>query len=76
MPYQAPLTLTSRLIHFISRIREALGRWEVVGSAMLPRLRRENRIRSIQASLAIENNSLKMTQPDSPNSPLQRYERA
>ena len=58
MPYAPPLTLTPRLIDLISRISEALGRWEAVGGAMSPRLRRANRIRSIQASLAIENNSL------------------
>jgi Fic family protein len=62
MSYQPPLTLTPRLIDLISRVSEALGRWEVTGGAMSPRLRRENRIRSIHSSLAIENNSLSLAQ--------------
>ena len=71
MPYAPPLTLTSRLIDLISRISEAVGRWEAVGGGSSPKLRRENRIRTIHSSLAIEN--IRMTQPDSPNSPTQRY---
>ena len=62
MAYTPPLTLTSRLIDQISRISEALGRWETTAGRMSPRLRRENRIRSIHSSLAIENNSLSLDQ--------------
>ena len=61
MPYQPPFTITPHLIDLISRISEALGRWAAEG-AISPRLRRENRIRSIHASLAIENNSLSLEQ--------------
>lgn len=60
MPYHPPFTLTQHLIDLVSRISEALGRWATMESAISPRLRRENRIRSIQASLAIENNSLSL----------------
>lgn len=56
MSYAPPLTITPRLIDLISRISEALGRWEGAEESLSPRLRRENRIRSIHASLAIENN--------------------
>ena len=62
MPYAPPLTITPRLIDLISRIGEALGRWEAAAGTMSPRLRRENRIRSIHSSLAIENNSLSLDQ--------------
>ncbi|MCB1203718.1 MAG: Fic family protein [Verrucomicrobiae bacterium] len=57
-----PLTLTARLVDLVARIGEALGRWEGSGRSPSPQLRRENRIRSIQASLAIENNSLSLGQ--------------
>ena len=62
MSYTPPLTITPRLIDLISRISEALGRWEAAGGRMSPRLRRENRILSIHSSLAIENNSLSLDQ--------------
>lgn len=58
MPYRPPFTITPRLIDLVSRISEELGRWGAVGPGLSPRLRRENRIRSIHASLAIENNTL------------------
>ena len=54
MPDHPPLTLTPLLIDLVSRISEALGRWAAEEAAISPRLRRENRIRSIQASNAIE----------------------
>ena len=57
-----PLTITPRLIDLVSRISEALGRWEGAVAEVSPRLRRENRIRSIHASLAIENNTLSLSQ--------------
>jgi Fic family protein len=62
MPYTPPLTITSRLIDLISRISEALGRWEAESGVASPKLRRENRIRTIRSSLAIENNSLSLDQ--------------
>lgn len=62
MPYHPPFTITPHLIDLVSRISEALGRWAAEGGAISPRLRRENRIRSIHASLAIENNSLSLDQ--------------
>jgi Fic family protein len=62
MPYSPPLTITTRLIDLVSRISESLGRWEGADVAISPKLRRENRIRSIHASLAIENNTLSLSQ--------------
>ena len=62
MPYNPPLTVTSRLIDLVSRISEIMGRWEAEDRAASPKLRRENRIRTIHSSLAIENNTLTLAQ--------------
>ena len=62
MPYHPPFALTPRLIDLVSQISEELGRCAAAEGAIPPRLRRENRIRSIHASLAIENNSLSLEQ--------------
>jgi Fic family protein len=62
MPYQPPFTITPLLIDLVSRISEEFGRWVAAEGAISPRLRRENRIRSIHASLAIENNTLSLEQ--------------
>ena len=51
-----PLTLTPALLNQVAAIAEALGRWSAREErSPSPRLRRENRIHTIQASLAIEN---------------------
>jgi Fic family protein len=58
-PYAPPLTLNPALLNRVAAIAEALGRWSARQDALpSPRLRRENRIHTIQASLAIEQNSL------------------
>lgn len=62
MPYTPPLTITSRLIDLVSRISEIMGRWEAEDRAVSPKLRRENRIRTIHSSLAIESNTLTLEQ--------------
>ena len=62
-PYAPPLTLTPALLSQVAAIAEALGRWSARQDAQpSPRLRRENRIHTIQASLAIEQNSLSLEQ--------------
>lgn len=63
MSYQPPYTVTSTILHLVSEISEKLGVWSGGGEGLLsPQLRRENRIRTIQASLAIENNTLTVEQ--------------
>ena len=63
MPYTPPFTLTANHIDLVSRVSEALGSWkERVGKRQSPTLRLQNRIRTIQASLAIEQNSLTVDQ--------------
>jgi len=62
-PYSPPLTLNPELLNRVAAIAEALGRWSARQDALpSPRLRRENRIQTIQASLAIEQNSLSLEQ--------------
>lgn len=63
-PYQPPLTLTSHMLALVAEIAEQVGRLTVGQevAALTPQLRRGNRIRTIQASLAIENNTLSVEQ--------------
>jgi Fic family protein len=57
-PYQPPYTITPTIIRLISEISEKLGRLSVLEEERVLRLRRINRIRTIQGSLAIEGNTL------------------
>ena len=62
-PYAPPLTLNPALLNSVAAIAEALGRWCARQDALpSPRLRRENRIHTIQASLAIGQYSLSIEQ--------------
>lgn len=61
--YQPPFQITPRILSQVAAISELIGRLSVVSSgALSPQLRRENRIRTIHASLAIENNTLSLDQ--------------
>ncbi|MCK8060267.1 MULTISPECIES: Fic family protein [unclassified Fusibacter] len=63
MGYVPPFTISDRIINLIADIMEVVTKLtltEVEG--INPRLRRDNRIRTIHASLAIENNSLSLDQ--------------
>lgn len=63
MKYQPSYTVTPGLVNLVAEIGETIGRYTVLAEQNLtPRLRRENRIRTIQASLAIENNTLTLEQ--------------
>lgn len=63
MSYQPPYTLTPSIITLIADISEKLGALSVLQSTEETlRLRRINRIRTIQGSLAIEGNTLTETQ--------------
>jgi Fic family protein len=63
MSYQPPYTITPQILQRVAEIVELLTRWTVSGDgALSPQLRRNNRIRTIQASLAIENNTLSIEQ--------------
>ncbi len=63
MSYKPPFTITDRILNLVADIMEMVTRitmTEVEG--INPKLRRENRIKTIQASLAIESNSLTIDQ--------------
>lgn len=62
-PYHPPFQLTHRMTEAMTGIAELLGAWKAVNAdALRPELRRGNRIRSIQASLAVEQNTLTLEQ--------------
>lgn len=61
--YQPPFTITSKIIDYISRISEKVGEINSLeNSPHQVKLRKENRIKTIHSSLAIENNSLTIEQ--------------
>lgn len=64
--YQPPFSITPSILSLVAEISEQLGRWSAnLGEddeGLSPQLRRGNRIRTIQASLAIEHNSLTVEQ--------------
>ena len=62
-PESPPYTITPAILSLVAEIAGGLGRIGAIsGSGNVPTLRRANRIRSIHASLAIENNTLTLDQ--------------
>ena len=63
MPYQPPFNLTHPMLSLVADIAELIGIWNTAqGGELVPQLRRGNRIKTIQASLAIEQNTLTLEQ--------------
>lgn len=61
--YQPPFEITSKIIELISKISEKIGEINSLqNSPHQIKLRKENRIKTIHSSLAIENNSLSLEQ--------------
>lgn len=61
--YSPPYRITSGILYSIEQIGEALGRLRLPSdNVVFPVLRRGNRIKTIQASLAIEGNTLSLEQ--------------
>ena len=61
--YRPPFSITSDIVSLVAEISESLGRLSVHPEASISvRLRRINRIRSVQGSLAIEGNTLSESQ--------------
>ena len=61
--YNPPYTITNKIVALIAEISELIGYITVTsGLNNNPKLRRDNRIKTIQASLAIENNTLTVEQ--------------
>ena len=61
--YKPPFHMTDKMTSLIAEISEQVGRITVLQEGTIsPHLRRENRIRTIHSSLAIEHNSLSLDQ--------------
>lgn len=61
--YRPPFTVTDRIVALIADISEQIGKITIQHQGTInPRLRRENRIRTIHSSLAIEHNTLTIDQ--------------
>jgi Fic family protein len=61
--YIPPYQITPAILNRVADISERLGRWSAShNNSLSPHLRRDNRIKTIQASLAIENNTLSLEQ--------------
>lgn len=61
--YIPPYEITDEMLNLVTQIMENLGKLSSVNEfEKLPRLRRVNRIKTIQSSLAIENNTLSIEQ--------------
>ena len=61
--YKPPFTITNKMLDYVSNIMEKIGKLDnYTNFNKMPVLRRNNRIRSIHSSLAIEANSLSFDQ--------------
>lgn len=63
MEYKPPFTINDNIINLLAKISELVGQVSVLHKdSISPKLRRENRIKTIHSSLAIEHNSLSLEQ--------------
>ncbi|MBM7457277.1 Fic family protein [Oceanisphaera litoralis] len=63
MAYSPQFQLTHTMMRRVAEISEYIGQWTASNQgALVQQLRRENRIRTIQASLAVEQNTLTLEQ--------------
>ena len=63
MSYQPPFQLTHTMMRHVACIGELIGTWKAANqNQLVPELRRGNRIKTIQASLAVEQNTLTLEQ--------------
>ena len=62
MKYKPPFTITPVILRLVSEISELVGHVQALSGSTSSLLRRENRIRTIHASLVIENNTLTLEQ--------------
>ena len=63
MPYEPPFKITDEIINLVAQIAEKIGELKTFEKSPLHvELRKENRIKTIHSSLAIENNSLSIEQ--------------
>jgi Fic family protein len=63
LSYQPPFQLTHAMTRRVANIGELIGAWKAANqNQLVPALRRDNRIKTIQASLAVEQNTLTLEQ--------------
>lgn len=62
--YQPPFTISDEMLSLVAEISEKIGSLTIMMNNQLPHplLRKQNRIKTIQSSLAIENNTLSVEQ--------------
>ncbi|HQS02043.1 MAG: cell filamentation protein Fic [Halothiobacillus sp. 24-54-40] len=58
MPYQPPFTITSEILNLVAEISQQVGRLDASALNASPQLRKQNRIKTITGTLAIEGNTL------------------
>ena len=58
MPYTPPFTLTTEILNLVADISQQVGRLDAGALNASPQLRKQNRIKTITGTLAIEGNSL------------------
>lgn len=59
MSYTPPFTITPKILNLVSNISENIGKLEVLApTSITPNLRKENKIKTITGTLAIEGNTL------------------
>lgn len=63
MKYKPPFSINDNIINLLAKVSELVGQVSVLHKdSISPKLRRENRIKTIHSSLAIEHNSLSLEQ--------------
>ena len=72
--YVPPFTITNKMLEYIFSVMEKIGKIDnYTNLEKMPNLRRNNKIKSIHASLAIEDGVVELTIPDKPTSKNQMY---
>ncbi len=58
MPYQPPFSITSEILNLVAEISQQVGRLDASALNASPQLRKQNHIKTITGTLAIEGNTL------------------
>ena len=62
MEYKPPFSINDDIINLLAKTSELVGQVSILHKSSSLKLRRENRIKTIHSSLAIEHNSLSLEQ--------------
>ena len=60
MEYKPPFSINDDIINLLAKTSELVGQVSILHKSSSLKLRRENRIKTIHSSLAIEHNSLSL----------------